>query len=211
MPCKNQDWRKKREEINWSDWHLRRDLIDGYIKSIRVTLEDICTDTNRTVRDRFETVPEKVQEPFKNVEQNNTLRATFRQFCREGLNTTTLLNKGNNEVLSVKQNLLFYTGEAFNIMFSTEVCEFPDHVTELLTNLIGANNSCTDLITLGQESATTIQNFLSFAIEVFEATNTSNIGTRFLEKLLRLLRFTVQLKEQWELPDTLEDCIALLV
>jgi hypothetical protein len=162
---------------------------------------------SNTNSSKFEAeVPEKFQGSFKYVEQQNTLRTTLRQLCSEGLNTTTLINKNMNELLPVSQNVSAYLNEGTRIWYSgDQLME-----AELMSQLNGFNKSCTEFTTLSRETVAIIENFLSYITEVFEVTNMSNIGTRHMKKLLRLLRRTVGLKEQWEqIAEYSDDCFSL--
>ena len=206
LPLKNQYWRMERDEME-NDLYLIKDLMDSYIKSIRVTLEGIYKDTNSS---KFETkVPEKSQGSFKYVEQNNTWRATFRQLCREGfllwddvIRPSPIFSNMSVVLGNVPINLSEWMRVWYEKRNSGQV---------LLERFNCVTKSCTDLATFCQESITTIENFLSFTTEVLEAANMSNIGTRYLEKLLRLLRRTVQLKEQFEqLAKMRDECFSIL-
>ena len=154
----------------------------------------------------FETnVPEKSRGSFKYVKQNDTMRATIGHFVRKGVDFNNY--RGFEEVRGVVAQ--FNHMNLCNVWIT--VYKHDDPYTKLLTDFNCFNKDCTDLATSSQAAITHIQNYLSFAIEVFEAMNMSNIGTRYLEKLLRLLRRTVQLKEQFEqLAKMADECFSIL-
>ena len=185
-----------------ADQLLIGEILKNYKSRIMVPVYVICFwDTNSSILDTK--VPEKSQGSFKYVKQNSTMREIFRQWCDE---EDTL----EYDLSSFAERLSKFV-DSLNTELRERVYENDDPYTKLLTDVNCFNESCTDFATSCQESITTIQNFLSFTTEVLEAANMSNIGTRYLEKLLRLLRRTVQLKEQFEqLAKMRDECFSIL-
>ena len=201
LPCKNQDWRRVKNDMD-ADQLLIGEILKNYKSRIMVPVYVICFwDTNSSILDTK--VPEKSQGSFKYVKQNSTMREIFRQWCGE---EDTL----EYDLSSFAERLSKFV-DSLNTELRDRVYENDDPYTKLLTDVNCFNESCTDFATSCQESITTIQNFLSFTTEVLEAANMSNIGTRYLEKLLRVLRRTVQLKEQFEqLAKMRDECFSIL-